>query len=749
MASEQEPKNGKKNFPKKARKSGWFHLEHGVKRGVAGIILLALAVVMTISYFGVSGSFSSLVIRVSQYLFGSGSFFVPLTLFFTAFFVLTSEKKKILGSTVVGAGLFLLSALGLFEILSSSRAGGQTGYWFAWPWVYFFGFWGALIFFTAFVFSALLVIFRVPLKDQIKEKFTFKPDETGEMIPEKKLVLEKGLVSHVSMVLAKAKSVKAIPKPLPADETVTINSPVGVVTTTETKKKPVSENPFGLNILPAAAGYKFPPLDLLEEDGAMPVTGDIKANAIIIQKTLENFNIPVEMSEVNIGPAVTQFTLKPAVGVKLSKITALHNDLSLALAVHPIRIEAPIPGKSLVGIEVPNHKSMVVRLKGMLQSFDAEERKSFLNIAIGKDVSGRPVWTTLTKMPHLLIAGATGSGKSVAINSMIINLLYQHSPEILRFIMIDPKRVELTLYNGIPHLLTPVIVESKKVVSSLRWAVSEMERRYETLAQAGVRDIQSYNVHVNSSKDKDLMPYIVIVVDELADLMAAYGREIEGAVVRLAQMARAVGLHLVLATQRPSVEVITGLIKANITSRAAFAVASQIDSRTILDSAGAEKLLGSGDMLFVSAESSKPKRLQGTYVSDKEIKKVVGFIKSNQAEAENAEQKEEDSSLDKTLADKSVSLVMDLEKVEDGGVDEDELLPQAQEVVMQAGKASASLLQRRLRVGYARAARILDILEARGIIGPGEGAKPREVLIGVQQKNASDEVSDNLNDNHI
>ena len=732
MASEQEPKNGKKNFPKKAKKSGWFHLEHGVKRGVAGIILLALALVMTISYFGVSGSFSSLVIQVSQYLFGSGSFFVPLTLFFTAFFVLTSEKKKILGSTVVGAGLFLLSALGLFEILTNTRAGGQAGYYFAWPWVYFFGFWGALIFFTAFVFSALLVIFRVPLKDQIKEKFTFSPDETGEMIPEKKLVLEKGLVSHVSTVLAKAKSVKAIPKPLPAEDTVTINSPVGSVTpTAESKKKPSAENPFGLNILPAAAGYKFPPLDLLEEDGAMPVTGDIKANAIIIQKTLENFNIPVEMSEVNIGPAVTQFTLKPAIGVKLSKITALHNDLSLALAVHPIRIEAPIPGKSLVGIEVPNHKSMVVRLKGMLQSFDAEERKSFLNIAIGKDVSGRPVWTTLTKMPHLLIAGATGSGKSVAINSMIINLLYQHSPEILRFIMIDPKRVELTLYNGIPHLLTPVIVEHKKVVSSLRWAVSEMERRYETLSQAGVRDIHGYNTHVNSSKDKDLMPYIVIVVDELADLMAAYAREIEGAVVRLAQMARAVGIHLVLATQRPSVEVITGLIKANITSRAAFAVASQIDSRTILDSAGAEKLLGSGDMLFVSAESSKPKRLQGTYVSDKEIKKVVGFIKSHQAEAENSDQKEEDASLDKTLADKNISLVMDLEKVEDGGVDEDELLPQAQEVVMQAGKASASLLQRRLRVGYARAARILDILEARGIIGPGEGAKPREVLINI------------------
>ncbi len=383
----------------------------------------------------------------------------------------------------------------------------------------------------------------------------------------------------------------------------------------------------------------------------------------------------------------------------------------------------------MVGIEIPNQRSMIVGLKSMLQAFEPGESKTFLNIALGKDVSGRPVWTTLTKMPHLLIAGATGSGKSIAINSMIVNFLFQHSPEILRFILIDPKRVELTLYNGIPHLLTPVIVEPKKVVSALKWAVGEMERRYEVLSGRGCRDIQAYNSQVNAKKGEELMPYIVVVIDELADLMAAYGHEIEGAVVRLAQMARAVGVHLVLATQRPSVEVITGLIKANITSRAAFAVASHIDSRTILDSAGAEKLLGSGDMLFISADASKPKRIQGTFVSDKEVKKVVNFVKSHQIEP--VVDDEESSVLAPARPLEIKVSPLDLERAGDAEELEDELMPQAKEVIMQAGKASASLLQRRLKVGYARAARLLDILEAQGLIGPGEGAKPREVLIPI------------------
>ncbi len=735
--------------PKKP--SAWLHLESGVKRSVVGIILLALSLVTTLSFFGLSGSFSQAVTDGAEYLFGAGSFFVPLTFFLMACFILFSEKKKILGSTIVGGTVLILSFLGIVELLSKNHAGGETGYYVGWPFLYLFGFWGSLIFFAAFFFSAILISFRIPLKDQIKEKITFKPDEAGEMVPERKLVLEKGLVTKMATLANKTKlsAVKKIEPPKPAVETVTINSPQTAPVKPAEPAGKKQEGAVGFNVLPLAGGYKFPPVDLLEDEGAMPVTGDIKANAVIIQKTLENFGIPVEMSEVNIGPAVTQFTLKPATGVKLAKITALQNDLSLALAVHPIRIEAPIPGKSLVGIEIPNHKSMVVRLKGMLQSFDQSEQKNFLNIGLGKDVSGRSVWATLTKMPHLLIAGATGSGKSVAINSMIINLLYQHSPEILRFIMVDPKRVELTLYNGIPHLLTPVVVEPKKVVSALKWSVSEMERRYTALSEKGVRDIASYNSQVNAKKGEDLMPYLVIIIDELADLMAAYGREIEGAVVRLAQMARAVGIHLVLATQRPSVEVITGLIKANITTRAAFAVASQIDSRTILDLAGAEKLLGSGDMLFVSADSGKPRRIQGTYVSEKEVKKVVGFIKSNLPEDAPDVNPDEALGLEKAVAGSpsasfwpgKTSLAVDFDRVNENE-DEDELLPSAKEAIIQAGKASASLLQRRLRVGYARAARLLDILEAQGLIGPGEGAKPREVLISSNHKEETVDIKD-------
>ncbi len=730
-------KNPKKPQTKKLKKeTSWLHLESGVKRSVAGVLLLAVALVTTLAFFGLSGSFSEAITSGADYLFGSGSFFVPLTMFLMSFFILTSDKKKILGSTIIGGNLLILSFLGMMEVFSNNHAGGNIGYYFSWPFMQMFGFWGSLVFFIAFFFSAMLIVFRLPLKDQIKEKVTFKADENGEMISEKKLVLEKGLVTKIATLANKAKlpqvAVKKAEAPKPAGDTVTINSPQGNALAAKTDEAPKKKQDMasGFSVLPLSVNYKFPPLDLLEDEGSMPVTGDIKGNAIIIQKTLENFNIPVEMSEVNIGPAVTQFTLKPAMGVKLASILALQKDLSLALGGESLRIEAPIPGKSLVGIEIPNQKSMVVRLKALLQGFEASEHKNFLNIGLGKDVSGRSTWSALTKMPHLLIAGATGSGKSVAINSLIVNLLYQHSPEILRFIMVDPKRVELTLYNGIPHLLTPVIVEPKKAVSALKWAVSEMERRYTVLSEKGVRDIGSFNSQIDGKKGDDLMPYLVIIIDELADLMSTYGREIEATVVRLAQMARAVGIHLVLATQRPSVEVITGLIKANITTRIAFAVASQIDSRTILDSAGAEKLLGMGDMLFVTSDSPKPKRIQGTFVSEKEVKKVVGFIKSNLPEDAPDTNPDEALGLEKAVSDhKPILAGVDLSSMDSNGEDDDELLPQAKEAIMQAGKASASLLQRRLRVGYARAARLLDILEAQGMIGPGEGAKPREVLV--------------------
>jgi len=433
------------------------------------------------------------------------------------------------------------------------------------------------------------------------------------------------------------------------------------------------------------------------------------------------------MGEINVGPTVTQYTLKPTEGVKLSSITALQNDLALALAAHPLRIEAPIPGKSLVGIEVPNKSVALVRLGSLLKEIDFQKDGTLLNMVLGRDVEGRVVTADLSKMPHLLIAGATGSGKSVCIHSIISTFLFKNSPSTLRLILVDPKRVELARYNGIPHLLTPVITDNKKVLPTLRWAVEEMGRRYDLLSQYQARDIESYN-NKALARNENILPYIVIIIDELADLMMYYGRDLETFIIRIAQMARATGIHLIVSTQRPSVEVITGLIKANITARIAFQVASQVDSRTILDMAGAEKLLGHGDMLFLSPESSKPRRIQGAYLSEAEIDRLVEFIIKN---SQSLEFNGLSSDLEEYLNQMGMSENLGAENQE-----EDELYPEAYEVVVKAQKASASLLQRRLKIGYARAARLLDMLEARGVIGPQDGAKPREVYVKEQENNS-------------
>ncbi|MEK7123866.1 MAG: DNA translocase FtsK, partial [Patescibacteria group bacterium] len=469
--------------------------------------------------------------------------------------------------------------------------------------------------------------------------------------------------------------------------------------------------------------YKFPSLDLLEGDRGLPSSGDIKANANIIKRTFQNFGIEVEMGEVNVGPTVTQYTMKPAEGVKLTRITGLQNDLALALAASSVRIEAPIPGRSLVGIEVPNKAISVVGLKSLLSDSQFSDSPSFLTFALGRDVAGHSIFADLAKMPHLLVAGATGAGKSVAIHSLVVSLIYRNSPETLKFIIIDPKRVELAVYNGIPHLLAPVVIDSKKALGALRWAVKEMERRYEILSEEGARDISSFTEKIikRRAKDKDLelLPYLVIIIDELADLMVSYRREVEASIVRLAQMARAVGIHLVVSTQRPSVEILTGLIKANITSRVALQVASQVDSRTILDMGGAEKLLGNGDMLFLAGDAGKPRRIQGTFVSEREVNRVADFLKKTADEKEESEEKDIFSA-----APESSNIL----NFNEDDVD-DELYEEAKKTVIEAGKASASFLQRRLRIGYARAARILDIMEERGIIGPADGAKPRDILV--------------------
>jgi S-DNA-T family DNA segregation ATPase FtsK/SpoIIIE len=486
--------------------------------------------------------------------------------------------------------------------------------------------------------------------------------------------------------------------------------------------------------------YTPPPLSLLGADFGKPGVGDIKANANIIKRTFINFGISVEMDEVSVGPTVTRYAIKPAEGVRLSKIISLQNNLELALASHPVRIEAPIPGKSLVGIEVPNASKAMVGLGGVLGSPEWSSHNKPLLAALGRDISGTPHYVNIAKMPHGLIAGATGSGKSVAIHAVITSLLYRNGPNQLRFIMIDPKRVELTLYNGIPHLLTPVITDPKKCIMSLKWAAKEMERRYTILETEQVRDIDSYHKTVvepakkkkNQEDMPEAMPYIVIVIDELADIMQSYPRELEASIVRLAQMSRAVGIHLVLSTQRPSVNVITGLIKANVPTRMALQVASQIDSRTILDGGGAELLLGGGDMLYMGGDMQKPVRLQTAYISESEVKKVAQYIKQHNAGNLSSIDLGSGTGVEGNMPNDT----MMLSGADDDG--DDDLYMDAKVAVEEAGKASTSYLQRKLRIGYSRAARLMDLLEENGVIGAADGSRPRDVLSGGVREPAED-----------
>lgn len=471
--------------------------------------------------------------------------------------------------------------------------------------------------------------------------------------------------------------------------------------------------------------WEYPPLSLLAEGtGHKADRGDIKKIAATIERTLQSFGVDARVAEVNLGPAVTQYALEIALGTKVSKITSLANDLALATEAPTgqIRIEAPIPGRNLIGIEIPNRSLEVVTLRTMLSSNAMQKSKSKLTVSLGLDVSGNPVVSDIAKMPHVLVAGTTGSGKSVAINAFITSILFRASPNEVKFIMIDPKRVEMSGYNGIPHLLTPVIVEPEKILSSLKWAVGEMDRRYKLFAERGVRNIDSYN----ELSGFQALPYIVIFIDELADLMMFAPVEVEDAIARIAQMARATGIHLVIATQRPSVDVITGLIKANVPCRIAFNVSSIVDSRVILDATGAEKLLGRGDMLYVPPESSKPSRIQGTFVSEKEVQKLVSFMKEKAPEVNYTEEVTEQPILVKKGTGATPAKSGD-----------DALVEEAIRVVCQFDRASASLLQRKLSLGYSRAARILDQLQELGVVGPAEGSKPRDVLL----RNAEDVIA--------
>lgn len=640
---------------------------------------------MLSEYFGMLGVLAPLTLILFGFLFLRLKFFISRPNVAIGFLLCFVSFISLARSGMVGEYIYIVLA----EILTGA---------------------GALVVFLAGLFVGVIVLFDTSI-DEIISGIGFAYKNVYRLIPFglfsffKKKRLE--LRDKPMAIKGGQKDVLSIPQ----KETA-----VPIINKKAQQQALLSEQLVS-NALAGSGIWEYPPLSLLSEaPGQKADRGDIKRIASVIEKTLQSFGIEARVVEVNLGPAVTQYALEIALGTKVSKITALSNDLALATEAPTgqIRIEAPIPGRSLVGIEIPNRSLEIVTLKTMLGSTTMQKHKSKLNVSLGLDVSGSPIAADIAKMPHILIAGTTGSGKSVLINAIISSLLFRASPQEVKLILVDPKRVEFTSFNGIPHLLTPVIVEPEKILSALKWAMGEMDRRYKLFAERGVRNIDGYN----ELSGFQALPYIVIIIDELADLMMFAPVEVEDAIARLAQMARATGIHLVIATQRPSVNVITGLIKANIPARIAFNVSSMIDSRVIIDMPGAEKLLGRGDMLYIPPDQAKPTRIQGAFVSEKEVKKVVEFLKAQVPIVEYTEEVTTQKLPLKKTGSSSTGM--------DG---KDTLFEEAIRVVCQYDRASASLLQRRLSVGYARAARILDQLEEVGIVGPGEGSKPRDVLV--------------------
>jgi S-DNA-T family DNA segregation ATPase FtsK/SpoIIIE len=680
--------------------------------------------------FDKAGSLGYHVFAWLTKLFGIGYYLIPVTLILLAYSFLKGIEDAFKKTRLVGSIVFFISGLGLINI-AKTNAGGIIGTWIDYPFLKLIDVWGSLAILLALIIASIMIILETHFTIEslmFWKKFTKKVTDDKEKInPNEEAKIEK--------------AINEVKKETVGNEIKRNDDK------SKSKQNSKTDDEDAFDFVPSTTfaslkQYNPPPLSLLEKDRGKPENGDIKANANIIKRTLLNFNIEVEMDEISTGPSVTRYALKPAQGVKLSKIVGLNNDLALALAAHPIRIEAPIPGKSLVGIEVPNVAKTTVGLASLLSSPDFQESEKPLLVSLGKDITGRCHFSNLAKAPHMLIAGATGSGKSVSIHTIITSLLYRNSPENLKFIMIDPKRVELTLYNKIPHLQYPVITDPKNAIKILRWAGKEMQRRYDVLEKNSVRDIESYHRNILApailkmeKKDTgetilpESLPYLVIVIDELADIMQSYPRELEAAVVKLAQMSRAVGIHLILSTQRPSVNVITGLIKANVPTRVALQVASQVDSRTILDQIGAEKLLGAGDMLYLGAEMAKPVRLQSAFISETEVKDVVKYLaneyKDHVFDIINLDANENQSN----VPNMGSFPTMSLSDSDDPDSNEDEYYDAAKQHVMTFGKGSTSYLQRKLGIGYSRAAKLIDLLEERGVLGPANGSKARELLV--------------------
>lgn len=702
----------------KSKQSDTRIVDAATRHGIISIGLFALALILFFSLFGWAGTIGQWLDAVLVAVVGFGRYALPVFLFIVVYNLLYPRAEVELSPLFsLGLAVMAASVFGLIDVMQP-QAGGYIGVALTYIFRQFASVGVAVVVFAALFLISILVVFNTSLQHLVK----YIPART---------VLGKSLRFTVALfgsarqriAIAKEQAMESVSEE-PAEEDMLIEEeeeefePASVFAGRSLADTALStRKPRQMKLVRVPQSHRKIdlPLDLLSGNRGKPTSGDVEHNKEIIIKTFHNFGIELELGPVSIGPTVTQYSFRPASGVKLSQIVSLQNDIALALAAHPIRIEAPIPGKSLVGIEVPNVKAAQVGLRELFEAEEFKQRKSNLTLAFGRDVSGKAFTGDIGNMPHMLIAGATGSGKSVCMNTVLISLLYQNGPDDLKIILVDPKRVEFTMYNEIPHLLTPVITDVQKTINALQWTVNEMDRRYEVLAHAKRRDIAGYN----AASPDSTMPYIVFVIDELADLMATAPREVEAAIVRLAQMARAVGIHLVLATQRPSVDVITGLIKANITTRCAFATASLVDSRTIIDMSGAEKLLGRGDMLYMSTDSPKPRRLQGAYVSEEEVNHVVTYLKDKAKPDYDTEvvERQTSSALPQAFTD---------------GDQDDELLPDAKKIIINSQKASASLLQRRLRVGYARAARLLDILEEQGFIGPADGAKPREILAGAE-----------------
>lgn len=715
-----EEKPVRKSGTRKKKSEPKGRLKQETKHTVSGVVFLVLAIFFIIAGFGSGGIVGKYTRECLSYLFGIGYILAPIFFAVLGVTFMRSGRPQVAYMKVLGSALFLAGALGLVDIATTgNHRGGIVGQFFAYIFVAPFETLGAILFLGAFLIISLVILF----------------DTRPTLTMFNALIERLRTWWYDRQELKKANRELVVNGPEDIDEEeFEEKEDEDTEEEEEYEQEEIVKEPKSKKQKPAfklPSSYVPPPLELLKYDSGKPNVGDVKGNANIIKRSLSNFGIEVEMDEVTIGPTVTRYALKPAEGVKLSRIVGLQNDLSLALAAHPIRIEAPIPGKSLVGIEIPNKAKSIVGLATLLSDEKFRDSEKPLMVALGRGINGAAQFGNMAKMPHVLVAGATGSGKSVTIHSIVTSLLYKNGPADLRFIMIDPKRVELTLYNKIPHLLTPVITDAKKAILALKWAAKEMDRRYDILETESVRDIESYhkNIVANTGKQTDgeegapaadPMPYIVIIIDELADIMQAYPRELESAIVRLAQMSRAVGIHLLLSTQRPSVNVITGLIKANVPARVALQVSSQIDSRTILDAGGAEKLLGAGDMLYSAGDMPQPERLQSAFISEAEVKSVVKWIITH-----NEEGGADEIVLTGTVsADKNI-FESSLEDDDNG----DELYEDARMTVIEAGKASTSFLQRKLGVGYARAARLVDMLEERGVIGPGSGSKPRDVLI--------------------